>query len=167
MLCKMSDGSMARISEFRRVGHPGTVGMRLYGTEASYEEQVNAQTWVTKDRATCVDLREQLACAGLPATEGQMAQVTGSDGTHRGVSRVHPVERLPAEFVGLPNGHNGAHQFLVDDFVRACALGEAPPNDVWQAARYLLPGLVAHQSALQGGVLMEIPDFGEEPGGAG
>jgi predicted dehydrogenase len=166
MLCKMSDGSMARISEFRRVGHPGTVGMRMYGTEASYEEQVKAQTWVTKDRATCVDLREELSCAGLPATEGQMAAVTGSDGTHRGVSRVHPIERLPAEFIGLPNGHNGAHQFLVDDFVRACAAGKTPPNNVWQAARYLLPGLIAHQSALQGGVLMEVPDFGEGPGGA-
>ena len=33
-LCRMSDGSMARISEFRRVGHPGTVSMSLYGTEA-------------------------------------------------------------------------------------------------------------------------------------
>ena len=48
MLCRMSDGSMARISEFRRVGHPGTVGMRLYGTEASYEEQVNSQTWLRR-----------------------------------------------------------------------------------------------------------------------
>jgi hypothetical protein len=95
-----------------------------------------------------------------------MAAVTGSDGTHRGVSRVHPIERLPAEFIGLPNGHNGAHQFLVDDFVRACVAGETPPNNVWQAARYLLPGLIAHQSALQGGVLMEVPDFGEGPGGA-
>ena len=40
LLCRMSDGSTARISEFRRIGHPGTVGMSLYGTEASYEEQV-------------------------------------------------------------------------------------------------------------------------------
>ncbi|MDA0748553.1 MAG: Gfo/Idh/MocA family oxidoreductase, partial [bacterium] len=41
MLCRMSDGSMARINEFRRIGHPGTVGMSLYGTEAGYEEQVS------------------------------------------------------------------------------------------------------------------------------
>jgi len=31
---------------------------------------------------------------------------------------------------------------------------------VWQAARYLLPGLIAHESALQGGALMDVPDFG-------
>ncbi len=162
MLCRMSDGSMARISEFRRIGHPGTVGMSLYGTEASYEEGVAGKTWVTKDRATCLDLSEKLRCTSIPvsADTGQMAKVTSSDGTHQGVSAVHPVDRLPGEFVGLPNGHNGSHQFLVHDFVTACVTGERPPNNVWDAARYLIPGLVAHESAMQGGVLMEVPDLG-------
>jgi predicted dehydrogenase len=165
MLCRMSDGSMARISEFRRIGHPGTVGMSLYGTEASYEEQVGSQMWVTKDRATCVNLTATLACRDLPAgaDRGQMASVTGSDGTHRGVSEVHPVHLLPREFRGLGNGHNGSHQFLVHDFVTACVSGKLPPNHVWAAARYLVPGLIGHQSALQGGVLLEVPDFGDAP----
>jgi hypothetical protein len=157
----MSDGSMARISEFRRIGHPGTVGMSLYGTDASYEEQVGGRTWVTKDRETCEDLSEILATKSIPVdADGPMAEVTSSDGTHRGVSEVHPVDRLPREFAGLPNGHNGSHQFLVDDFVRACVTGETPPNSVWDAARYLIPGLIAHESALHGGVLMEVPDLG-------
>ena len=162
MLCRMSDGSTARISEFRRVGHPGTVGMRMYGTDASYEEQVNSRTWVTKSRKTCVDLREQLACKDVPLADAgeQMAKVTSNDGTHRSVSSVHDVARLPREFAGLPNGHNGSHQFLVDDFITACVSGKTPPNNVWEAARYLLPGLVGHESALQGGVLMEVPDLG-------
>ena len=43
MLCRMSDGSMMRINEFRRIGHPGTVGMSLYGTEGSYEEQAGGE----------------------------------------------------------------------------------------------------------------------------
>ena len=162
MLCRMSDGSSARISEFRRIGHPGTVGMRLYGTEAGYEEQVGSQTWVNTDRSACIDLSDQLSCKDIPATAGDnMAKVTSEDGTHRGVSDVHPVHLLPEEFNGLPNGHNGAHQFLVHDFVTACVTGTTPPNNVWAAARYLLPGLVAHQSALQGGVLMEVPDLGD------
>ena len=163
MLCRMSDGSTARISEFRRIGHPGTVGMRLYGTEAGYEEQVNSKTWVTKNRSECEDLLEKLACGDIPVDQGEMAKVTSEDGTHRGVSRVHDVARLPVEFAGLPNGHNGSHQFLVDDFVRACVSGKAPPNNVWAAARYLLPGLTAHESALKGGELMVIPDFGPPP----
>ncbi len=168
MLCRMSDGSMARISEFRRVGHPGTVGMRLYGTEASYEEQVNGQMWVTKDRATCLDLAEQLRCKDIPAVaeDSGMSKITSADGTHHGVSSVHPIQLLPREFRGLPNGHNGSHQFLVHDFVSACVTGRTPPNHVWAAARYLVPGLIAHESALKGGVLMEVPDFGDPPGAA-
>jgi len=162
MLCRMSDGSTSRISEFRRIGHPGTVGMSLYGTEASYEEQVGSQMWVTKDRATCIDVTETLKCKGMPvgADAGDMAKVTSTDGTHRGASEVHPVHLLPREFAGLGNGHNGSHQFLVHDFVSACVTGKTPPNHVWDAARYLLPGLIAHESALRGGELMEVPDFG-------
>ncbi len=53
--------------------------------------------------------------------------------------------------------------FLVHDFVTACASGQLPPNNAWDAARYMLPGLVAHESALQGGALLPIPDFGDPP----
>ena len=164
MLCRMSDGSSARIGEFRRFGHPGTVGMSLYGTEAGYEEQVGGKMWVTKDRAACVDLVDRLACRDIPAggDDGDMSKVTSADGTHCGVSDVHPVHLLPAEFQGLPNGHNGSHQFLVHDFVTACLTGKTPPNHVWAAARYLVPGLIAHESAMKGGVLMEVPDFGDQ-----
>jgi len=70
------------------------------------------------------------------------------------------VDLLPKEFVGLPNGHYGSHQFLVHVFVTACVTGQTPPNNVWDAARYLVPGLIAHESALQGGVGLEVPDFG-------
>jgi hypothetical protein len=76
---------------------------------------------------------------------------------------VHPVERLPREFANLPSGHEGSHAFLVDDFVRACADGTTPPNNVWMAARYALPGIVAHESAVRGGELLEVPDFGDPP----
>jgi hypothetical protein len=38
-----------------------------------------------------------------------------------------------------------------------------PPINAWVAARYTLPGIVAHQSALQGGVQLEIPDHGDAP----
>jgi len=76
---------------------------------------------------------------------------------------VHDVSQLPKEFKGMPNGHEGAHQFLVHEFVTAVADRRQPPNNVWQAARYLVPGLIAHESALKGGVLMDVPDFGAGP----
>jgi len=163
----MSDGSMARISEFRRIGHPGTVGMSMYGTEASYEEQVGGKMWLTKDLASCVDVADKLKCKKIPAggDAGNMSKVTSTDGTHHDVSDVHPVRLLPEEFRGLTNGHSGSHQFLVHDFVTACVSGKPPPNNVWAAARYLVPGLIGHESAKQGGVLLEVPDFGNAPAG--
>jgi hypothetical protein len=69
----------------------------------------------------------------------------------------------PREFDGAWNGHLGSHQFLVDDFVRACAEGRQPPNNVWLAARYAVPGIVAHESAARGGALLDVPDFGDPP----
>lgn len=71
---------------------------------------------------------------------------------------------LPKEYTGLPNGHLGSHQFLMDDFVTACVSGKQPPNNAWMAARYLIPGLTAHESAVRGGELLPISDFGDPPG---
>lgn len=154
ILCKMSDGSVARFNEFRRVGHVGCVGMSIYGTDASYEQQTTASgncyerrqdIWMTKELNERFDISDLLACPS-----GKM-------------SKVHNVARLPKEFQGLPNEHSGSHQFLVDDFVKACASGALPPNNVWEAARYLIPGLIGHESAMKGGVLMDVPDFGNPP----
>jgi len=159
-LFRMSDGSACRINEFRRVGHPGAVRMSLYGTEGSFEEALAGAVWATK--AGVEPLDSLLACKGVPAT-GQGVRSGASDGTYRGVSAVHPTGRLPKSFLGLPNGHKGSHQFLVDDFCRSCAEGRLPPNHVWAAARYALPGIVAHESAEMGGALLEIPDYGDPP----
>jgi predicted dehydrogenase len=152
-LLTMSDGSAARINEFRRIGHPGTVRMTLFGTEASFEQNVAGSVWLTKDRKAVQSLDETLAVGGVKNAGDEFV----------GVAAVHPVHRLPREFAGLPNGHLGSHQFLVDDFVRACASGRQPPNNVWMAARYCVPGLIAHESATRGGVLLEVPDFGSGP----
>jgi hypothetical protein len=79
------------------------------------------------------------------------------------VSKVHPVKRLPREYAGLPNGHLGSHQFLADDFIKALATGTLPPNHVWAAARYCIPGLVAHQFAERKGESLPVPELGDPP----
>jgi predicted dehydrogenase len=164
-LFRMSDGSAARINEFRRIGHHGGERLNLYGTRASFEEQSHCQMWVDKSYDKCFDLTTSLACTGVPLAEaGEMGRLPGSDAMFKGVSSVHSVQRLPKEFAGLNNGHYGSHQFLVDDFVTACISGQTPPNNVYAAARYLVPGLIAHESAKQGGVLLPVPDFGEAAG---
>ena len=76
---------------------------------------------------------------------------------------MHDRSRLPAEFATTSNGHEGSHHFLANDFVTAVNTGLLPPVNAWAAARYTLPGIVAHKSALNGGARLSIPDFGDAP----
>jgi hypothetical protein len=41
--------------------------------------------------------------------------------------------------------------------------GKLSPTNAWQAARYNIPGLTAHQSAMQGGVMLDVYDCGDPP----
>lgn len=139
-LFAMSDGSAMRINEMRRIGHVGAERMALYGTEGCFERTSDARLWVTKSSV------ERLDPTFAPDHEQEQ----------RRRARLPPALRHDG-------GHGGSHPFLVDDFVKAVAWRLHPRVNVWQAARYLVPGLTAHQSALQGGKLLEIPDFGAGP----
>ena len=66
---------------------------------------------------------------------------------------------LPKSFIGLSNGHGGSHQFMVDDFVMD-AIGERKaPMNIDDAIRFTLPGIYAHQSAINDGVSLNIPEL--------
>jgi predicted dehydrogenase len=58
-------------------------------------------------------------------------------------------------------GHGGSHAYLVHEFVDAVARNRSPAIDVWQAARYMAAGVMAHQSALRGGERLDVPDWGD------
>jgi predicted dehydrogenase len=148
-LFTMSDGACACVNEFRRVGHPGGEFMSLCGTEASFEYTQAGRVVIGK---------------GFEDTRRLDDLLTLRPGVYGGTAKVQAVDRLPASFAGLPNNHWGSHQFLVDDFVKACVEGTSPPNDVWQAARYMIPGLIAHESAERGGVQLDVPDLGSRRG---
>jgi len=167
-LMRTSDGGAMRINEFRRIGWRGQAGgvlMSLYGTKGCFETQANAQAWVSIDPEAQVDLTDLLKCQNLPVTDATRSDENAVvlQEFHTGVSKVHPVGRLPETFHGLPNGHFGSHQFLADDFVKAVATRTLPPNHVWASARYCIPGLVAHQSATNNGVWTDVPDLGDPP----
>ncbi|HZQ09002.1 MAG TPA: Gfo/Idh/MocA family oxidoreductase, partial [Anaerolineae bacterium] len=167
-LFRTSNGGMARINEFRRIGWSETarcasVRLSLYGTEASYEEQGNSKIWNSRTSEEPEDVTELLLCEQVEVSEAERAHLPEEliRDFHTGFAKVHPRERLPKEFAGLNNGHEGSHQFLVDDFVNACVTMKLPPNHVWEAARCCLPGIIAHESARRGGELLAIPDLGE------
>lgn len=77
---------------------------------------------------------------------------------------MHDRARLPRAYDRMHNGHEGSHHFLADDFVTAVNSRTLPSVNAWVAARYTLPGIVAHDSARQGRARLEIPDFGDAPG---
>lgn len=63
-----------------------------------------------------------------------------------------------------PEAHSGGHgtseYYMVRDFITAIDQGRQPPIDVVRAAEFTIPGLIAHQSAMQGGVWLDVPQVG-------
>lgn len=68
------------------------------------------------------------------------------------------TDMLPAP-LRHDSGHEGSHTFLTHEFVDALVKGRRPVVDVHEALAYTAPGIVAHQSALKGGMQMKIPSF--------
>ena len=56
-------------------------------------------------------------------------------------------------------GHGGSHPHLVHEFVSALVEKRAPFPNARQSANITCVGILAHESALQGGKLMELPAF--------
>jgi predicted dehydrogenase len=57
------------------------------------------------------------------------------------------------------SGHHGSHTFITHEFVESCLNNRKPTVDIHEALAYTVPGVIAHESALQGGISMEIPQF--------
>ena len=68
------------------------------------------------------------------------------------------VTDAPAE--AMQGGHGTAEYTMIQDFLACIRDDTQPPLDIYAALRMALPGLCAHQSALQGGQMVEIPDWG-------
>jgi predicted dehydrogenase len=57
------------------------------------------------------------------------------------------------------SGHGGSHPHLCQAFISAILSGKEPAVDVYRSADYTAAGICAHQSAMEGGAIVEIPDF--------
>jgi predicted dehydrogenase len=135
-LFRMSDGSALRACEHRECS-VGRVAFRIYGTEASFE----AGCWIREGeviRPPAEEMRDPLP-----------AEVTEAWGD------------APAALVDA--GEAGACVRLVHEFVEAVAQRRRPAINVWEAVRYMAPGVIAHRSALRDGEVLEVPDWGDPP----
>ena len=172
MLLKLSNDAIVRISENRRIAwhFPETYISNFHGTKASYECSLLQHSYVKMDEKGRVDFED---VSDLLNSMESTKHKNEQDYLKRAVNGewqnteapIQMVKRLPKELEGLVTGHAGSHKFMVDDFCQAYATGKLSPTNAWQAARYNIPGLIAHQSALNGGVTMDIPDCGDVPAG--
>lgn len=183
---RMSGGGVVRINEFRRVGinKPSTYITCFYGEDGSYDRVADKhilqsvalydrdgkkgkrEVYDVSDRLLPIRYKEFRAGKhekGVWGDEWDDLRSTTSVDVIVGRADIHDVERLPKTFREASGNHFGSHPFLVDDFVRAVVENKLPPNNVWDAARYMVPGLIAHESALRDGELLDIPDFGDPP----
>lgn len=164
-LFRTSDGGMLRVNEFRRVGLGGGRSVRgsIYGTEGTFEEQANGAIWSTRDKKV-FPIEDQLRCRDVRQEEMDRIKVDPAllAEFSEGFAKVHEKyrERLPSSYRDQPNGHQGSHQFLTDDFITAAANGTRPTVSVWDAARFNAPGIVALESSLREGAHLPVPDFG-------
>ena len=153
MLLHLSNGGIARISENRCVGWraPETYISQFYGSEGGYEFSVArhslakfipkenndgvTMTDITPHRVTMTDVTEKLmpkeAYEMIESDYHRAIQEIADGFGFRMASPVQPTERLPKEYEGIHNGHNGTHHFLIDDFCRAYATGKLSPCNIW------------------------------------
>lgn len=172
-LMQLSNGGVARVSECRRIGYkaPSSYISGFYGTKASYQYS-NAQHLLTKLTENGVDLfdvsdevspYEMTQNKHLGDFKEQVANHRWSWDNFAPVQDEF-VAKLPESLLKSDgNGHMGSHKLLINDFCTAVKNGTLPTVHAWLAARYTIPGLIAHQSALKGGELLDVPDYGEPP----
>ena len=174
LVAELSNGGVMRISENRNIGWkcPETFITQFNGTDGCYSFAVakhffshwnpECNTKVIMKDVSKMLLPEGVMDALEKDYEDGLQQIADSAGFFD-MSPIQDASRLPESFRNLRNGHNGTHHFIVDDFCKAAATGKLSPTNIWEVARYSMPGLVAHESAMQGGVIMEVPDLGNPP----
>lgn len=166
-LFEVAGGGSFRTNEFRRVGFPSWMResrFRFFGTEASFEETVTGA--FLQDRQGVEDVSGQIEPRRASAEELadlESVSPTLRDAFLSGCAPVHDTSALPAEFSGAPNGHEGSHHFLAHDFVTAVTTQTLPSVNAWVAARYTLPGVIAHESARRDGERLPVHDLGDPP----
>ena len=176
---RMSGGGVARINEFRRAGvnKPSSYMTCFYGDYGSYEHSITQHIFqrgisavkAGLDKKTHIEYLDELLNCDDYIADKKAGTIDWSytPTTIRYIKGFCPIQdksRLPKIYREEPAGsHFNSHPFLVDDFVRAVVDEKLPPNNAWEAARYMIPGLVAHESSLRDGELLDVPDFGPAP----
>ncbi|MEA2062217.1 MAG: Gfo/Idh/MocA family oxidoreductase [Gemmatimonadota bacterium] len=142
---KTSGGHASRVSVFRRVASGGAERGQFLGTEMSFYMPrpggIPAQ----------VARREKGEVIKNMYTESKIVTEPYEPPNH--------YELLP-EPLRHPSGHGGSHTHITHEFVMAVLENRQPAVNIYEALAFTIPGFYAHQSALEGGTSLKIPDYG-------
>jgi predicted dehydrogenase len=129
-------------------------GSALFQTSGGFICRCNVFWQVNADGERAQWLGDRLALY-MAGSGGQPFRRVGSDGV---TSTELPDyrARLP-EALRVDSGHGGSHPHLTHEFVQALAEEREPAIDVHEALAMTVPGIVAHESALKGGVQLDVP----------
>ena len=107
-------------------------------------------------------LGEKLSCY-MPTTAGQAQAMMKYGGKWEpwNVPDYWRTDHLP-ERMRHDSGHGGSSTFLSHEFISAILEDRTPTTNIYFALAVNLPGMIAHQSALRGGVQLEVPKFDPE-----
>ena len=101
-----------------------------------------------------------------PGAAGERGRIRTQEGTYYGEfqsgqrNAVPPAISRPPLPPGIDAGsHGGSHGYLMCEFVEAILMDRQPLVDVAQSLNMTVSGIVAHQSALNDGELMRIPQY--------
>ncbi len=56
-------------------------------------------------------------------------------------------------------GHGTSEYYLIRGFLDSLEAGTRPPIDVIRSMDFTVPGIIAHEAALAGGVWLDVPQF--------
>lgn len=98
-----------------------------------------------------------------PGFSGESGRIRGERGSYygklEGFQTKLNLSRPPLPPGVSPGGHGGSHGHLTEEFIRSILEKRKPLVDITMALNLTAAGIVAHQSALQGGELLKIPQY--------
>jgi predicted dehydrogenase len=147
-LFRMSNGATVRICECREIARPGEESFSVSGTKGSYIDG----RWQTNHRD-----------APLTAKPLEVTQPTAEQMRDPLPPEVAEAWTDKDKCTVAYGGHGGSHAYLAHEFVSAVAHHRQPAINVWEAARYMAMGVMAHKSALKDGETLDVPDWGDAP----
>ena len=107
-----------------------------------------------------------LMCKGIYDLVVERGRVFGErgwmDGTeYHGTAKKLPDTSRPPLPPGMPaGGHGGSHGLLSNEFIASILEDRQPLVNIYEALAMTVPGIVAHQSALKDGEMLNIPQYG-------